>query len=42
MGLYMRTVGQLSFSSHCISQPRAEDSWMMENTGMMLSKPSSV
>ena len=41
-GLLMRTVGQLSFSSHCISQPRADDSWMMVKYGMMESKPSSV
>ena len=27
--LVMRTVGQLSFCSHCISQPRADDSWMI-------------
>ena len=42
IGSRMRTVGQLSFCSHCILQPSAEDSWMMEKTGMMLSKPSSV
>ena len=29
IGLLIRTVGQLSFCSHCISQPRAADSWMM-------------
>jgi hypothetical protein len=36
------TVGQLSFCSHWILQPRAEDSWMIEKTGMIESKPSTV
>ena len=42
IGFVMRTVGQLSFCSHCISQPRAEDSWMIVKYGEMLSNPSSV
>ena len=42
IGSRMRTVGQLSFCSHCMLQPSADDSWMIENTGMMLSKPNSV
>ena len=42
IGLVMRTVGQLSFCSHCISQPSADDSWMMVKYGWMESKPSSV
>ena len=35
IGFAIRTVGQLSFSSHCISQPSADDSWMMEKYGMI-------
>ena len=42
IGSRIFTVGQLSFCSHWILQPSAEDSWMIEKTGMMLSKPSSV
>ena len=42
IGSLIFTVGQLSFCSHWILQPRAEESWMMVNTGMMVSKPSSV
>ena len=42
IGSRILTVGQLSFCSHCILHPKAEDSWMMLNTGMMVSKPSSV
>jgi hypothetical protein len=41
MGSDMTTVGQ-SFSSQRILQPSAEDSWATENTGITLSKPSSV
>ena len=42
IGVVILTVGQLSFCSHCISQPSAEDSWIIEKYGDMTSNPSSV
>ena len=42
IGSFIFTVGQLSFCSHWTLQPSAEESWMMVNTGMIVSKPSSV
>ena len=42
IGSRIFTVGQLSFCSHWILQPSAEESWMMVNTGMMVSNPNSV
>ena len=38
----MRTVGQLSFCSHCISHPSAEDSCIIEKYGDIESNPNSV
>ena len=42
MGSRILTVGQLSFCSHWILQPNADDSWIIVNTGMMESNPNSV
>ena len=42
IGLAILTVGQLSFSSHCISQPKADDSWIILKYGEIESKPNSV